>query len=103
MDTYEVINALGHLASSLHLDTVASAAVAGAGLVGGLYLARLGIRRRRSAADLAQERPSPVRTADFDGTETLPGEEPAPQDLLHRRQHAGCQRLFQSKCALTVQ
>jgi hypothetical protein len=71
MDTHDVIDALGHLASSLHLDTVAGAAVAGAGLVGGLYLARLGIRQRRSATDLAQERPSPVRTADFDGTDTL--------------------------------
>lgn len=71
MDTHDVIDALRHLASSLHLNTVAGAAVAGTALIGGLYLARLGIRRRRSAAVLAQERPSPIRTADFDGIETL--------------------------------
>jgi Protein of unknown function (DUF2652) len=71
MDTHDVKDAPRHLASSLHLDTVAGAAVAGTALAGGLYLARLGIRRRRSAADVAQERPSPVRAADFDGTETL--------------------------------
>jgi len=71
MDTFEVIDALGHLASSLHLNTVAGVAVAGTVLAGGIYLARVGIRRRRSAANVAQERPSPVRTVEYDATETL--------------------------------
>jgi len=71
MDTHEVIDALRHLISSLHLDTVAGAAIAGTVLAGGLYVARLGIRRRRSAAAVAHERPSPVHMNEFDGTETL--------------------------------
>ena len=71
MDNHEVIDALRHLISSLHLDTVAGAAIAGTALAGGLYVARLGIRRRRSAAAVAHERPSPVHINEFDGTETL--------------------------------
>ena len=71
MDTDEVLGALRHLVSSLHLDTVAGAAIAGTVLVGGLYVARLGILRRRSAAAVAQERPAAVHIDEFDGTDTL--------------------------------
>jgi len=71
MDSHEVIDALRHLIASLHLDTVAGAAIAGTVLAGGLYVARLGILRRRSAAAVAHERPSPVHIDKFDGTETL--------------------------------
>ncbi len=71
MDTHDVIDALGHLASSLHLDTVAGAAIAGMVVAGGIYLAGLGVRRQRLAANVAQERPNPIRTTGFDGTDTL--------------------------------